>query len=154
MFPPVINLQEKEVFEMRKTTPLPTGLGSESQSVEPTATPWRVSMFGDRPEIEGEMGDGEGGTPCYHVATMGFGHVQWDDFDPDTQLRLKSDAGLIVKAVNAHDAMVTAGNAMMKALRNARDMYPDQWQQIVTPAICTAWDQTKAALKLAESEGV
>lgn len=44
---------------------------------------------------------------------------------------------------------IPAAQQMMAALRQLRDTKPEQWDALVSPELCMAWDATTAALKAA-----
>lgn len=63
--------------------------------------------------------------------------------------KAKADAAFIVTAVNSHEALVTALEGALTALRYMRDADTQHWDFHVTPDVCNAWDAARTALALA-----
>jgi len=92
-------------------------------SNEATARPWRLATEEiDRPCIQGDLNPASNdGLPCYQIATIGFCHVRWSEFSPDTRERLKADAQLIVTAVNEYDELLAEVGRLREALEELAD---------------------------------
>jgi hypothetical protein len=77
---------------------------AESASPKYTPTPWRVFINDDGTKLVG-IGSGEG----QGILDCGFGVWAWDDAEGI------ANANLVVKAVNSHDALVKALQAVIDA---------------------------------------
>ena len=60
------------------------------------------------------------------------------------------DREYIVRAVNAHEALLAACEAALTEMRRMRDDKPDLWEAISDGAVWTAWDKLRAAIALAK----
>jgi hypothetical protein len=66
----------------------------------------------------------------------------------------RADMELIVRAVNrdaAFDALLKAAKDGLTTLRYLRDKDTAAWDLAVTPEICNAWDDLRAAITSAEA---
>jgi hypothetical protein len=62
----------------------------------------------------------------------------------------RANADYIVRCVNSHEKLVAAGKTALTAFRYLRDKDTQAWDLAVTPEICNAWDDLRAALAEAE----
>jgi len=80
------------------------------------------------------------------AATLAIPESAWIRKRPEAE----ANAQLIVRAVNAHDALVEAARDALTEFRRMRDESPDTWDHIRRISTLTAWDKLRAALALAQ----
>lgn len=106
-----------------------------------TKGPWK---YNDALADSGDKSTNEYGdsTTLYEPVCI----IPHDDITEEGYEEVKANSKLIAAAPELLDS----AEAMLNALRNIRDTKPEQWDAIVTPRLCGAWDSVKAAIAKAK----